>query len=140
MSKWLSVFEKIEQFKNVLKPVTVGKTDKEIKLILCHCKHYNLGLRKSLTKEEYVLNDFIMKKNLNAKTMYENFVFIDYPQSLKNLLAEKKIGVRNAQSRYMAMKKLVNIRDGKELMTEIRSVIRRLEWLGLNNTTITQEI
>ncbi|MBI5066134.1 hypothetical protein HZA97_07910 [Candidatus Woesearchaeota archaeon] len=140
MVKQTNVFEKIEQFKNVLKPLTVGKTDQDIKLMLCHCKHYNLSLRKSLTTEEYALNDFLMKKGLNAKTIYENFVFIDYPQSIKNLLAERKISIKEAQSRFMAIKKLVNVRDGKDLMTEIKSVIRRLEWSGLNKTITTQEI
>lgn len=140
MGKITNVFERIEEFKNILKPLTVGKTDQEIKLMLCHCKHYNLGLRKELTKEEYVLNDFILKKGLNAKTIYENFVFIDYPKSIKNLLAERKISIKEAQSRFMAIKKLVNVRDGKDLMEEIRHVMRRLEWSGLNNTITTREV
>ncbi len=140
MSKRPSVFEKIESFKNILQPFTVGKTDKEIKLLLCHCKHYNLGLKKELTKEEYALNDFLMKNGLSAKMIYENFIFLDYPKSIKNLLAEKKISMKEAQSRFMAIKKLVNIRDGKSLLTEIRIVIRRLEWSGLNNIITTQEI
>lgn len=129
-----SVFEKVARYKELLKPVVGEKPDREVKLMLCHCHYYRTGRYKSLTKEERILYDFLLKTNLKPHNMYEKFVFLESPEHVQNLLREKKIGIREAQSRSYASKRQVDSSESKEFMDDIRKIIGGVEWPALNTT------
>ncbi len=130
-----SVFEKIDKYRKVLQPVVRGRTDREIKIMLSHCKYYRRGRLKTLTKEEMLLNDFLLKKDLNPKTLYELFVFADYPENLKTLLQENKISMREAQGRCVRQRRLLDSTTAVELMEEMKTIIGGLEWPGMKGIT-----
>ena len=133
MTERKSVFEKIEYYKNILKPVTEGKSEAEIKLMLCHCKYYDIGRFKNLNSEERVLYDFLLKNKLRPKTLYENFMCIDYPEQIRKLLYEQKISMREASSRAYFCHKMIDAVQSKELMEEIKKIIRGLKWPELQH-------
>ena len=132
-----SVFEKVEKYKEIFKTVADGKSDIEIKMMLCHCHYYNIGRYKNLTKEERIFRDFLLKHNLKPRSIYEKFCFLEYPEHIKKLLQENKIGVQNAQGRSRAFKRQLDVPEGKELMDEVKRIIGGLEWPALN--TITEQ-
>ncbi len=132
--KRTNVFEKIESSKEILKPVIEGKTDREIKRFLCHCVYYQMGRKKDITGEEREIYDFILKSNLKPKTLYKYFLILDYPEHVRNQLRECKMSLDEARSKSFAYKRMINTKNGKEIMAEMLAVIRRLEWKGLNST------
>src|SRR3989338_6277947 len=129
-----NVYEKIESVKEILKPLIEDKNNKDIKRILCHCVYYKMGRKKELVGEEKEFYDFLLKHDLKPKTLYEWFLLLDVPEHIKKQLEEKRIGRKNAQSRAFAYKRMIGTKNGKEIMTDIMVVIRRLEWKGLNTT------
>lgn len=127
-----SVFEKVDRYKEILRPVICGKIDSEVKIMLCHCRHYRIGRDKSLTKDERILYDFLLKNNLNPHNVYEKFVLLEAPEHIQKLLREKKIGIREAQSRSYASKRQIDSTESEEFMNEIRKIIGGVEWPALN--------
>jgi hypothetical protein len=96
-----TVFEKIVHYKKLLAPVIGGKTDKEIRIMLVHCKDHQLGRKKWLTEDEQIMN---------------KFVFLEYPEHIQKLLREKKISMRTAQRMNIEEKKMLHESAGNELM------------------------
>lgn len=130
-----TVYEKIVHYKKLLAPVIKEKTDKEIKIMLIHCKDHLVGRKKRLTHEEQVMHEFILKNGLSANVMYGKFVFLEYPQHIQELLRNKKISMRDAQRMYVEEKDMRNSSAGKELMKEIMEVLQTLQWPGIDQVT-----
>lgn len=129
-----TVFEKIEKYRILLKPIIDGRSDKEFKRILCHCLYFQTGRRKTLSVQDREIYDFLLQKHLNAKTLYCYWICLEYPEHIKKQLRDKQIGVQEASSKAFAYDRMISTKNGKEIMDDIRSVIRRLEWRGLNVT------
>lgn len=117
-------------------PVIKGKSDSEVKIMLCHCVHHKIGRHKKLTCEERLLYDYLIKNGLSAKTIYKYFVVLNYPDTVKELLHNKKIGMDGAASRAFSLRKMKSDSTSKELMAEIKAVIGGLEWKGLNKVQL----
>ena len=123
-----NVFERIDDAKKILSPLIKDKTDQEIKLILCHCVNTQNGRKYNRDKYEIQFNDFLLKNELSAKTLYEYFLVLDYPQHIKAQLKDKKIGINKAQRLAFTHRKMTSRKGTKKLMEEMRNIIRRLEW------------
>lgn len=57
-----NIYEKIERIKTLLFPVVRGKSDKEVKRMLCHIIHFSIDRKKEISEEERILYDFLLKK------------------------------------------------------------------------------
>jgi len=123
-----SIFERIEDVKKILHPKIKNKSNAEIKVMLCHCVNKNIGRNYSLTKEEQELLDFILKNNLNPKTIYSYFLVFDYPAHIRSKLRDKEIGFNKAQRLAYAHRTMANRKGTQEIMEQMRNIIRRLEW------------
>jgi hypothetical protein len=130
-----TVFEKVEKYKKLLSPLIKGKTDDQIRFMLLHCKGKRNGRKRKLTKDEMILYDFLLKNNLSANIMYEKFVCLNYPENIKKLLREKKIGVERARKMYVEQKSMKNTKAGQEIMKEIMEALKTLQWPGIDNIT-----
>ena len=134
--KPFNVFAKLDEIKQVLQPLIKDKTDQQVKVLLCQCVHYRIGRKNKLEEEERQLYDLLLKNNLAPKTVYQNWLLLEAPEHIQRQLREGKVSVEEARSRSYAYKRMISTTKGKEIIEEILSVIRSLEWKGIN-TNIT---
>lgn len=125
------MFQTIEYIKTLLSPLIKDKTNKEVKIMLCHCVYFRSGRRKTLSVEERAFYDLLLKNKLSPKTLYKKWLLLEAPEHVKRQIREKKISLNEARSRSYAHKRMISTLNGKELIAEIKKVIGGLEWKGL---------
>ena len=127
-----NIFEQLKITKEILSPVIKGKNDDEIRIMLSRCANYYGGRDLKFTKLESALYELLLKKELHPKTVYKYFLAQRYPENIKKLLRENKIGFTNAQARAQAQKRFKNSNNAKQLMEDMKSVVGGLEWQGID--------
>jgi len=128
----ISVFERVQYARKILEPMIQGKTNNEIKIMLCHCINKKIGRNYELTKEEDKFYHFILENNLSPKTLYKYFLVFDYPKHIQTQLRNKEIGMRKAQELAHAHRTMASRKGKKEIMEQMLIIIRGLKWRDLD--------
>jgi len=122
------VFEQIESVKRILEPAVPDGDSSRICGLTLRCVRYKLGQVKKLNSVEAKTYDLLLKNKLNPKTVYEWFLVENAPPYIKEKLSQGKMGLRTARAQYVQWKRMSNTRSGKEIMDEMKNIVRRLRW------------
>lgn len=132
-SKYMTVFEKVEHFRKIMSPLVEDKSDDEIRIILSHLRSFRVGRLQKLSEEESKIYSFMLQNNLNPKTCYKHFVLLNAPDHITQMLKENKISMENAQSRARLYRRKLDLKAGREIIEDVREVVRRLRWRALEH-------
>jgi len=128
MPKRVNVFEQIKSVKQILQPIAPNGDSLTVRGLVLRCVKYRNGQVKKLDAEAAKAYDLLLKNNLLPKGVYEWLLLENIPSHIKQKLVEHKITQREAHEQYTQWKRMMNTRSGKEIMDEMRNVVRRLKW------------
>ncbi|MEK6886517.1 MAG: hypothetical protein AABW88_01675 [Nanoarchaeota archaeon] len=129
-----NLFSKLASVKEKLLPATQGLDDKQIQRIICHCWYYKLGRRKIISEKEREVYDLLLSHGISSKTVYEWLRIADSPDHIKQKISQGTIGMREASSKKYLWNRMVNRRNGKEIMEQVKVIVGGLEWKDTNQT------
>lgn len=127
-------FEKINSVKQKLSSAIQGMNDKQIRNILCHCSYYKAGRRNNLNEKEREVYDLLLRNKLSPKTTYQWFCLTNAPDHIKDKIRKREISYEDAQSKSYAWRRMIGMKNGKEIMEEMKTIIGGLEWKNTNHT------
>jgi len=125
-----NVFERINYALQVLAPATEGMTEDEIRGCLLHVWELQIGKKKNLSDKERMIYDILLQNGLKPKTLYDWMLMRNCPAHIKEKLRDAKISMKDASAMSRKWRMMMSTKAGKEIMTDIRTVIGGLKWKG----------
>lgn len=114
------VFDKLKQFKALVKVRIPNLADGEITLILDHIKRYQDGIRKELSVKERELYELLLAHKYKVNTVLWWFRALSFPRFLQDQLKEGSLSLTKA----CEINKEYRLKTDKQLEQEIINDIR----------------
>lgn len=130
-----NVFERIKSVKEILAVVVPDKDSFRVRGLVMRCAKYQVGLIKVLSVEQRKAYDLLLKHRYSPKTVYEWLLLEDVPEHIHQKLVQNLISLSNARKQFVQWKRLSGTRAGQEIMSDIRSDVRRLRWKSQEGAT-----
>ena len=121
--KW-HIYEKIEA---VEKQVNIELPEIEIKQLakmFSRISHYIRGNVKSITNEERLLYDFMLRHKLNNRSLYQWFLLKEAPYDIKKRVIEGKLWLRHALKEMADFRRLKENPNDNTIINDIRNYIK----------------
>ncbi|MFC1741615.1 hypothetical protein ACFL3V_03715 [Nanoarchaeota archaeon] len=133
--KWkkMTVFERIEAIRSILKPVTADMSDTEVTGLVLQVQSYKEGKKKELNQTHRAIYDLLLKHDVSPKSVYVWMLLERAPSHVKEKLRAKKISIKDASTMSYNWRRMVSTRAGKDIMANMRAVIGGLKWRGQEN-------
>ncbi len=128
MPKRINVFEQIKSIKEILRPVAPDGNSLTLRGLVLRCVKYRNRQVKQLDTTAAKTYDLLLQHKLKPKGVYEWLLLEKVPSHLRQKLTEHKITLNEARRQYVQWKRMSSTRSGKEIMNEMKNVIRRLRW------------
>jgi hypothetical protein len=131
--KMKTVFDKLRDFKVVVKAILPRLSDRELELMVDHITRMDEGVRKGLNQSENVLQDIMLRHGYNPRTVLSWLRIMTYPRFLKEQLKSGELSVVKAKKVYRDYKVKTNDQIEKEIIVMVREYVNNLplkEFIG----------
>lgn len=128
-----TVFDKLRDFKVVVKAILPRLSDRELELMVDHITRMDEGVRKGLNQSENVLQDIMLRHGYNPRTVLSWLRIMTYPRFLKEQLKSGELSVVKAKKVYRDYKVKTNDQIEKEIIVMVREYVNNLplkEFIG----------
>lgn len=133
------IFDKVNEIKSGIKDILPEvEGDKLISMlskIRTYCSHRKKGVPlgrrgqkgyRSLTNNESILYEYLLKNNLNPSTTYRWFLATRIPSDVQDKLSKGQLSVKKAMEISSNRRRVKESNMGLQMMEEIRIIIRGL--------------
>ncbi len=137
--KKINIFDKVSEIKKDIKEILPEiEGDRLISMlskIRTYCAHKKKGVPvgrnglkgfRSLTQNERILYEYLLKNNLNPSTTYRWFIATRIPTDVREMLEKGKISVKKAMQISANRRRVRESNSGLLMMEEIRTIMRGL--------------
>ena len=133
--KKVSIFRRVAEIKQQLKATIPEIEGYRLISMLSHCRRYYRGtlwygrrdspnkMPRTLTPNERILYDYLLKNNLNPCTTYRWFIATRVPDDIKDKLEKGQIGQKKAMQISANRRRVKRSNKGLLMIEEIRTII-----------------
>jgi hypothetical protein len=130
-----SLFQKVEEIKEQLKPIIGEIEGHKLITIMSHVRNHYYGKLyygrrdspnrkpRALTQIERLVYDYLLKNSLNPSTTYRWFIATRLPQDVINQLQKGELSQKKAMQISANRMRVKNSRKGLEILEEIRLIV-----------------
>ena len=123
------VFEKVSLVKGLIHSTITGlqkTSDDGLKLMICHLAHFHCNNRKTITENEAIIYDTLIRNDINPSTAYKWFCLTMLPADFRHKMKSGRITQKQALRQAAGRKRDREIRMSLEIMQMVRESIRKI--------------
>jgi len=138
--KKINIFDKVNRIRKDLKSLLPEVEDDKIIIMFSHVRNFFYGnlhygrrnvpenkrRKRSLTKAETILLDYMMKNNLNPSTTYRWMIACRVPSDIKEKLIKGQVSITKAMQISANRKRVKESNTGLMMIEEINNIVRSL--------------
>jgi hypothetical protein len=138
--KKINIFDKVNQIKQDLKVLFPEIEEDKIIPMFSHVRNFFYGnlyygrrnvpenrqRKRSLTKTETILYDYMLKNSLNPSTTYRWMIACRVPTDIREKLAKGQISCRKAMQISANRKRVRESNTGLLMIEEVNNIVRSL--------------
>ena len=123
------VFEKVKLVKGMIHSTIPGlqkASDIELKLMMSHIAHFHVNNRKTISENEAIIYDTLIRNDINPSTAYKWFCLTMLPADFHHKMKSGRISQKQALRQAAGRKRDREIRMSMEIMQMVRESIRKI--------------